>query len=126
MPRKTLEERRNRRNRIIPIVKKLIGTESPNELMNELMSVLDETPMPPKAGKIYIFMYSAKTPNKSYDKNPLVAVTNILSWGFSGFNFHWNEMRQYTWEEISSGLYEVYSEELTDLRKLHFSNIQSK
>jgi hypothetical protein len=126
MPRKTLDERRSRRNRITPIVKKLIGTENSNDLMNEIMNVLTETPMPPRAGRIYVFIYNAKTPNKPYDKNPLVAVTKVFSWGFTGFNYHWNEVRQYTWDEVASGLYEVYSEELSDLRKLPFGFIRSK
>jgi hypothetical protein len=125
MPRKTLEERRSRKNRVLPIVKKLIGTENSNDLMNELMNSLNESPIPPKPGKIYIFIYSAKTPNKSYDRHPLVSVTNVFSWGFKGFNYHWREIRQYTWDEIASGLYEVYSEELNDIRKLPFINIRS-
>ena len=124
MPRKTLQQRK--RSRIAPLVKNLLGTESADDLMIELMSILPETVGPPKAGKFYIFVYNAKTPNLRYDQNPLVAVTEVFSWGFKGINYHWGETRQYTWDEIAGAVYEVYKEELDDLRRLPFSNILTK
>lgn len=124
MPRKTLQQRK--RSRIAPLVKNLIGTENADDLMIELMSILPETVGPPKAGKFYIFVYNAKTPNLRYDQNPLVAVTEVFSWGFKGINYHWGEMRQYTWDEVAGAVYEVYSEEIEDLKRLPFSNILTK
>lgn len=124
MARKTLKEQRASRNRITPLVKKLIGTEDADDLMIELMNVLTETRQPPQAGRFYIFVYNAKTPNTQYDQNPLVAVTNVYKWGFRGFNYHWGEDRQYTWDEVAGGMYEVYKDELTDLRRLPFGNIR--
>lgn len=125
MPRKTLQQR-GRINRIAPLVKKLIGTESADDLMIELISILKETRTPPVAGKFYVFVYNAKTPGMKYDQNPLVAVTDVYKWGFKGINFHWNETRQYTWDEVAGGLYEVYQEEILDLKRLPFSNIRTK
>jgi hypothetical protein len=125
MPRKTLRERGNV-NRIAPLVKKLIGVETADDLMLELMSVLTETRNPPVAGKFYIFVYNAKTPGMRYDQNPLVAVTNVYKWGFQGLNYHWGENRQYTWDEVAGGMYEIYSQELNDLRRLPFGNIRTK
>lgn len=124
MPRKTLQQRK--RSRIAPLVKNLLGTESADDLMIELMSILPETVGPPKAGKFYIFVYNAKTPNLRYDQNPLVAVTEVFNWGFKGINYHWGEMRQYTWDEVAGAVYEVYREEIDDLRRLPFSNILTK
>ena len=124
MPRKTLQQRK--RSRIAPLVKNLLGTENADDLMIELMSILPETVGPPKAGKFYIFVYNAKTPNLRYDQNPLVAVTEVFSWGFKGINYHWGEMRQYTWDEVAGAVYEVYSEEIEDLKRLPFSNILTK
>lgn len=124
MPRKTLKERKV--NRVAPIVKKLIGLESADDLMLELLSVLTETKEPPKPGKFYIFVYNAKTPNIRYDQNPLVGVTDVFKWGFRGLNYHWGEVRQYTWDEVAGGLYEVYKEELSDLRRIPFGNIRTK
>jgi len=126
MPRKTLQQRSQSRNRIAPLVKNLIGVESSDDLMLELMNTLVESNTPPVAGKFYIFVYNAKTPGVRYDQNPLVAVTNVFSWGFKGINFHWGESRQYTWDEVAGGMYEVYKEELEDLKRLPFSNIRTK
>ena len=39
--------------------------------------------------------------------HPLVAVTDVFSWGFRGLNYHWGEMRQYTFPEVVGGLYQV-------------------
>jgi hypothetical protein len=124
MPRKTLQERKI--NRIAPLVKKLIGTESSDDLMLELMDILPETKESPKVGRFYIFVYNAKTSGIRYDQNPLVAVTEVFKWGFKGINFHWGESRQYTWDEVAGGMYEVYDTELEDLRRLPFSNIRTK
>jgi hypothetical protein len=124
MPRKTIQQRQ--RNRVAPLVKKLIGTESADDLMLELLNVLTETKSPPKVGKFYVFVYNAKTSSIRYDQNPLVAVTEVYKWGFKGLNYHWGEIRQYTWDEVAGGMYEVYQEEIADLRKLPFGNIRTK
>lgn len=123
MPRKTLQQKRNR---IAPLVKNLIGVESADDLMLELMNVLKESKEPPKAGRYYIFVYNAKTPNTRYDQNPFVYVKNVYTWGFRGLNYHWGEDRQYTWDEVAGGLYEIYQEEIGDLRRLPFGNIRTK
>jgi hypothetical protein len=61
-----------------------------------------------------------------YDQNPLVAVTDVYKWGFKGLNYHWGEVRQYTWDEVAGGMYEVYKNEIEDLRRLPFGNIRTK
>ena len=124
MPRKTLQQRKG--SRIAPLVKNLLGTESASDIMNKLRTILPETVGPPKAGKFYIFVYNAKTPGVRYDQNPLVAVTEVFNWGFRGINYHWGEVRQYTWDEVAGAVYEVYREEIDDLRRLPFSNILTK
>jgi len=130
MPRKTLKQRKNPSetsdNRIRVVIDNLIGNEKPDDLMIEILSVLSEVDKVPKAGKFYTFVYTPKTPNIQYDQNPLVAVTDIFSWGFRGINFHWgsNRTRQYTWDEIPGGIYEVKSDELEDLRTISYANIR--
>ena len=37
----------------------------------------------------------------------MVAVTDIHAWGFRGVNFHWGQPRQYTWNEVAGGVYQV-------------------
>lgn len=122
MPRKTLQQR----NRIAPLVKKLIGIEDADELMLELMGVLTESREPPRAGRYYIFVYNAKTPSLRYDQNPFVYVKNVYKWGFDGINYHWGEERQYTWDEVAGRMYEIYKEEVGDLRRIPFGNIRTK
>jgi len=124
MARKTLAERRSKKNRISKITKNLIGIEDADDIMLELLNVLKETRDPPRPGAFYIFVYNAKTPYIRYDQNPLVAVTGVYEWGFKAFNYHWGEERNYTWDEVAGGMYEVYKEELSNLRRLPFGNIR--
>jgi hypothetical protein len=130
MPRKTLKQRKgpnptsDKSNRIRGVLDNLIGNEDPDDLMIEIMDAIQESGKIPSVGKFYVFVYNPKTPNVQYDQNPLVAVTNIFQWGFRGINFHWEKMRQYTWDEIPGSLYEVYAEELADLREIPFGNIR--
>ena len=111
-------------SRIRTVRDNLIGTEDPDDLMIELMDALGSSEVSsPDVGKYYIFVYAPKTPNLRYDQNPLVAVTQVLEWGFRGINFHWGENRQYTWSEVAGGLYQVTDDELNDLDAIPFSKI---
>lgn len=132
MPRKTLSERKKKnptdtdevKNRVRAVLDGIIGNEKPDDLMIELLDVLTESEKVPSPGKYYIFVYRPKTPNIQYDQNPFVAVTDVFQWGFKGINFHWGETRQYTWDEIPGGIYEVYSSEIKDLQAIPFENIR--
>ena len=111
----------DKHNRIRGVVDNLIGTEDADDLMMELMEALNDTVTPvPDVGKYYAFVYSPKTPTIEYDAHPLVAVTDLFRWGFKGFNYHWGQMRQYTWNEVVGQLYEIYPEELADAREIPF------
>ena len=91
-------------------------TNDPEEMMMEIMEVLNDTVTPiPEVGKFYTFVYNAKTPNITYDQHPLIACTDLQSWGFKGLNFHWRQSRNYTWEELAGQLYIVDYNELDDL-----------
>ena len=112
-------------NRIRGVIDNLIGTEDPDDLMLELMDVLNANVTPaPDIGKYYIFVYQPKTPNIRYDAHPLVAVTDVFQWGFRGINFHWGQVRQYTFPEVVGGLYQVDEMELRDLRTIPFGRIR--
>jgi len=112
-------------NRIRGVIDNLIGTEDSDDLMLELMDALNANVTPtPDIGKYYIFVYQPKTPNIRYDAHPLVAVTDLFKWGFRGMNYHWGEIRQYTWNEVVGQLYEVNPEELADARELPFGKIR--
>ena len=134
MPRKTLKERRERfptddnENRVRGVVRELSGIEDSDDKMEALISVLNETGKTGvSAGKFYTFFYSAMTNGIRYDEYPLVAVTDVYSWGFRGENFHWRgDMRQYNYNQIVGGLYEIYPEELSDVVELSFGKVRSK
>ena len=91
-------------------------TNDPEEMMMEIMEALNDTVTPiPEIGKFYTFVYNAKTPDITYDQHPLIACTDLQSWGFKGLNFHWRQSRNYTWEELAGQLYIVQNNELDDL-----------
>jgi len=133
MPRKTLKERKQENtdtndniNRIREVSDNLIGKEDPDDLMIEILKNIEESGKVPKIGKYYVFVYNPKTSNIQYDQNPLVAITEVFSWGFRGINFHWRggKIRQYTWDEVPGQLYEVYKSELKDLYQIPFAKIR--
>ena len=111
-------------SRIRSIRDNLNGTEDADDLMIKIISDLDEGGKVPISGNFYVFVYNPKTPGIRYDQNPLVAVTQVLDWGFRGINFHWGENRQYTWNEISGQLYEVTNDEINDLEKIPFAKFR--
>ena len=115
----------DKENRVRSVVNGLIGTEEPDDIMIELMDNLNTTvTSSPSVGRYYVFVYSAKTPNIQYDSNPLVAVTDVFEWGFRGINLHVGQYRNYTYNELVGQLYEVNSDELSDVRELPFGKMQ--
>ena len=137
MPRKTLKERRNRyptddnENRVRGVIRNFIGTESPDDIMQELIGVLSESGKIPSAGKAYTFFYTAKTSGIQYDEFPLVIVKQVYPWGFVGHNYHWGKSqrqntRYYNYDQINGELYELYPEEMSDVIELNYRNILSK
>ena len=84
----------------------------PAKNMELLMDALGTSEIVPEADKYYTFVYKAKTPGIRYDQHPLVYVTAVFQWGFVGFNAHWNDSRQYSWQEVVSNLYEISQEEI--------------
>ena len=130
MPRKTLKQRRrptdDNDNRVRGVIDSFVGVETADDIMESLIGVLSEGGKIPTVGKYYTFFYNAKTPGIQYDQYPLVGVTEVFSWGFRGINFHWSDRRQYDYNQMFSGLYEIYPEEMSDVIELAFANIRSK
>ena len=103
------------------------GTNDQEEMMLEIMELLNDTVTPvPDVGTLCTFVYNAKTPEIRYDQHPLVAVTDLFSWGFRGINFHHQEYRQYTWEELAGQVYIVQREELDDLLSIPYAKFITK
>ena len=99
----------------------LVGIESPDDIMMNIMETFTETEVTPEVGKYYTFVYSPKTPNLYYDQYPLVACLEIFRWGFRGLNFHWGQPRNYTWEEIQGYLHIINTEEIMSVRSLPYA-----
>ena len=104
----------NRIEEVVEDLEKSVG--DPEEMMLIIMEALNNTVTPiPEVGQFYTFIYNAKTPDITYDQHPLIACTDLQSWGFKGLNFHWRQSRNYTWEELAGQLYIVQYNELDDL-----------
>ena len=123
--RSPLLEEPDNLSRISGIMKDLKGTEDPDDLMLSIIEALDQIAWAPEEqGAFFTFVYSPKTPNISYDSNPLVAVTEVFEWGFKGINFHWGQSRSYTFQEVVGQLYQVTNEELQDLNTIPFAKFR--
>lgn len=129
-PRNAKEpNRRNQQlNRFKNFKESLLGTESPDELMNEILRLSENTERPYiESGKYYTFIYYAKTPRILYDRYPLIRGGVLLPKGFNGINFHWfNQIRQYNTEDgdrLLSGIYEINGSEFATLRSIPYRKI---
>ena len=113
-------------NRLENLVSDIIDMGYSDDMMLAITEVLTDTEIVPDVGKYYTFVYNAKTAGKQYDQHPLVAVTDIFSWGFRGINFHWQSSRNYTWNELAGQLYMVKSIELDDLLGIPYAKFITK
>ena len=110
-------------NRISPVLDRLIGIEDPDELMSQITQVVSDSISTPQAGQFFLFSYQPSS-NGIYDANPLVAVTDVYSWGFRGTNFHHGEARSYSFSNVSGSTYRVFPEEIKDLQALPFGRMR--
>ena len=110
-------------NRISPVLDRLLGIEAPDELMSQITQVVSDSISTPQAGQFFLFSYQPSS-NGRYDANPLVAVTDVYSWGFRGTNFHHGEARSYSFSNVSGSTYRVFPEEIKDLQALPFGRMR--
>lgn len=118
----------NQINRFKKLKESLLGMETPEELMDEILKLAENTQRSYiESGKYYTFVYYAKTPRILYDRHPLIRGGIILPKGFNGLNFHWfNQIRQYNTDDedrLISPLYEVNGSELATLRTIPYRKI---
>ena len=113
-------------SRISQLKRKLDGSEDAELIMMSILEVFREVEYVPDVGNYYTFIYQAKTPNTDYDQHPLVAVTEVFQWGFRGINFHWDESRNYTWQEVAGALHRIYNNEISYLRSLNYRQVITK
>ena len=108
-------------NRVTGLLETLIGTEEPDDMMLEIMDRLSDTVTPiPDIGSFYTFVYKAQTLNETYDVHPLIAAMEYTPFGFKGFSYHWNRMRNYNFNGVVGQLYLVTPEEIDELRTIPY------
>ncbi len=108
-------------NRVTGLLETLIGTEEPDDMMLEIMDRLSDTVTPiPDIGSFYTFVYKAQTLNETYDVHPLIAAMEYTPFGFKGFSYHWNKMRNYNFNGVVGQLYFVNRDELDELRTIPY------
>jgi hypothetical protein len=114
-------------NRLKDFKESLFGTESPEELMDEIISRLSGTERAyPSPGRYYTYIYYAKTPGIIYDRHPLIMAGDMLPKGFRGFNYHLGKIRQYNTEDgdrLVTGLYELTQQEFAVLRSVPYGKL---
>ena len=101
-------------DRVKPILNKTKGDPVYN--MSLLLGVLSMGKIVPEANKYYTFVYTAKTPRIQYDQHPFILCGDVFSWGFTGFNQHWEESRRYTWTECQTNLFEIKEDEVESMK----------
>lgn len=99
----------------------LVGNETPDEIMDLIRDTF-ESVLVPEVGGYYTFVYSPTTPNIQYDQYPLVAVTELFTWGFRGINYHWGEYRNYGWGEVgANSFHQISTMEIKSVRSLPYA-----
>jgi hypothetical protein len=100
-------------------------TGSPDYNMSLLLEYLTGSEIVPEANKYYIFVYKAKTPRIQYDQHPLILCGNVFKWGFTGYNFHWNQIRQYSWAEVKSNIYPLTDDEFSIVEQIPLAKFRN-
>ena len=108
-------------NRLESVKDSIRDLGDPEDMMVEIMSILNETVIIPDVGETYTFIYNAKTPGIQYDQHPMVGVTDVFRWGFRGVNFHWDKIRNYTWQEVTGQLHLVRQSEIQSLLDIPYA-----
>ena len=119
---KELDLERNPTERVEELKRMVLdaNTSDPEEIMLLIMEIFTIEEILPEVGKFYTFIYNPKTPNITYDQHPLIACVDLFKWGFRGLNFHWQEYRNYTWQEVAGKLHLVEFQELDELLSLQY------
>lgn len=99
----------------IQLISEEIGTDARTNMF-VLLNKISPGIIIPEVDKYYVFVYTPKTRGVRYDQHPFIQCTSRHEWGFIGFNYHWEEHRRYTWQEVQSNLFEIYDDEVEDMK----------
>ena len=98
---------------------------NPTYNMRLLLSSLTPSSIVPRPNKYYTFIYKAKTRGIQYDRHPLIVCGDVYRWGFNGLNIHWGGVRQYSWNEVLSNVYELSDEEFEFLQDVPLAKFKN-
>ena len=107
--------------RVSQLKRRISGITDSESIMMEIMNVFRESEFIPDVGKYYTFIYIPKTQGIQFDQFPLIACTDIQKWGFRGLNFHWGQVRNYTWLEVAGKLHIINNNEIDYLRSIPYA-----
>ena len=116
----------NQSNRVSQLKRKIKDMYNPDDIMLSIMEVFTHSEFIPDVGNYYTFIYLAKSPDITYDQYPLVAVTSVERWGFKALNYHWNEFKNYTWQEVAGRMHVIEANEIEYMRSLPYSKFITK
>ena len=116
----------NQSSRVSQLKRKIRNMYNPDDIMLSIMEVFTRSEFIPDVGKYYTFIYLAKTSDITYDQYPLVAVTAVERWGFKALNYHWNEFKNYTWQEVAGKMHLIEPNEIEYLRSLPYAKFITK
>ena len=116
----------NQSGRVSQLKRKIRDMYNPDDIMLSIMEVFTHSEFIPDVGNYYTFIYLAKSPDITYDQYPLVAVTSVERWGFKALNYHWNEFKNYTWQEVAGRMHVIEANEIEYLRSLPYSKFITK
>jgi hypothetical protein len=112
--------------RVSQLKRKIRDMYNPDDIMLSIIEVFTHSEFIPDVGNYYTFIYLAKSPDITYDQYPLVAVTSVERWGFKALNYHWNEFKNYTWQEVAGRMHLIEPNEIEYLRSLPYAKFITK
>lgn len=124
MPRKKLKDQRRPISRIDILEERIQDLSDPEDIMIEILDVFSKSVILPEVGNYYTFIYNPKTPDITYDQHPLIAVTGVERWGIKAINFHWNDVRNYSWAEVAGKFHVVEDDEIMSMRNINYAKIK--
>jgi hypothetical protein len=116
----------NQSGRVSQLKRKIRDMYNPDDIMLSIIEVFTHSEFIPDVGNYYTFIYLAKSPDITYDQYPLVAVTSVERWGFKALNYHWNEFKNYTWQEVAGRMHLIEPNEIEYLRSLPYAKFITK
>ncbi len=119
-------EEKSTDTRIGQLQEKIGRLTDSESIMLEIMSTFQDTVFIPDVGGYYTFIYLPKTPIITFDQFPLIACIGIFKWGFRGVNFHWDDYRNYTWQEVAGTLHVINQDEIEYMRSVPYANFLTK